>query len=1032
MAWQVRVLGLPGRTEWNVTGLPEDAAGQDAAVAARHPGWQVERIVTRGTRLLYRARPAGAGRPTRSPVAELSVAVAGGPDAGRLAPLPRGGLSVGRGSSRLLLDDGAAPSAGLDLHLHASGLRVSRAEGEHWWDGRQDLPVGRGRLTTVRGPQQPLPTPSDLPSAEIDLGSAPGQVGVLLPLTMAVAPLLVGLVLLSATGNPLFLLFGMVSLLGAGIMTTLHRRARRRHILLLHGRAVDTARRRARAVSSPEQVTRALRSRTADRLGLAGAPTQTPPLLLWGHGHGRLPLSRPDADDHWQAATDVAQPAVTALHEAVTVYALGAGREREAAARWALVQMLRHAVATHRALLVTAGEHTHRWWAGDGTHPLHLQLPPTPWAAAAWTAWSQSVPEAAAASPPGQAAATVRFGAPAPGGPSADVVVDLDAGTLRAEDGADQRIAVPVEDLAPLGISETTLLWWLDELAEDVLALSPTGPARAAPPLRVPPRVGTRSAERAAVVELVAATGAETPLCLDLAADGPHVLIAGTTGSGKSDLLLSVLVGLTAHHPPAELALILLDFKGGASFGPLAGLPHVMSLETNHVGAASLRALAAIRSELHRREALFAQAGVPDYPAYRRLHPDRRLPRLVVAVDELRVLMDEQEEAGGVLQRLAATGRSLGFHLVLATQRAAGAVGADVRSNIGATIALRTATEQESWDLVGSREAALLDPAAPGSGLLALGGGAPVPFRASVWAAGHQSPVWWPAGAQPPEEVGGSPWSAVVQELRAAYDAGHWPRPAPVVSPGLPDHLPLTLAEQTGARSAQADADGGAPEPDGPTLALLDDTARARHVHWRWPAGADGGTAWVVEPGGGRAQVLAAVVAAALAGPNPVLGLDGTGELTAAGLDGRAPVICPTTNPGEAGDQAVEALTALAETGGTVLLTGWSAWSGLRVGESYRSFDEELQRILTTGAGRRLRVGAVGGRDLASSRLMLHLPHRFYVPAGTSTEHRLVWPRLAAVEPLPARAVHVCPAHPEPGLPAQLAVPAAAPGAAEP
>ena len=221
----------------------------------------------------------------------------------------------------------------------------------------------------------------------------------------------------------------------------------------------------------------------------------------------------------------------------------------------------------------------------------------------------------------------------------------------------------------------------------------------------------------------LARSGDETGVVeMDLAADGPHLLIAGTTGSGKSDLLLSLLLGAAAHHPPAEVAFLLLDFKGGASFGPLGALPHTMSLETNHVGTASLRALSAIRAELHRREALFAEAGVSDYPGFRRRHPDAALPRLVVAIDELRVLVDDHPDAAAVLQRLAATGRSLGFHLILATQRATGAVGSDLRSNLGSTIALRTATEQESWDLVGTAAAARLDPRRPGSAILSTAG----------------------------------------------------------------------------------------------------------------------------------------------------------------------------------------------------------------------------------------------------------------------------------------------------------------------
>lgn len=100
--------------------------------------------------------------------------------------------------------------------------------------------------------------------------------------------------------------------------------------------------------------------------------------------------------------------------------------------------------------------------------------------------------------------------------------------------------------------------------------------------------------------------------------------------------------------------------------------------------------------------------------------------------------------------------------------------------------------------------------------------------------------------------------------------------------------------------------------------------------------------------------------------------------------------------------------------------------SSERMRASYRTLEEEVHGWLGGGGAAALRVAAFGARELATSRLLLHLPHRFYVPAGTSAEHRLVWPRLAEVEPLPGRAVHISPAVPEPGMPCQLASPAPA------
>lgn len=262
-----------------------------------------------------------------------------------------------------------------------------------------------------------------------------------------------------------------------------------------------------------------------------------------------------------------------------------------------------------------------------------------------------------------------------------------------------------------------------------------------------------------------------------------------------------------------------------------------------------------------------------------------------------------------------------------------------------------------------------------------------------------------------PAHATGTDWARVVGELVAAYRTVDPMVPAPVVSPSLP-------AVFAPDRSRRRDAD---------VLALVDDAARARHVPWRWPAGSEGSGAWIIEPAGGRGPVLSVVLETAVRGPGPVLVLDGSGEVApaVAGLDPEAElrVLRPDADEDDLGTRVVSALEETARAGGTAVITGWSTWTGVRVGDTYRSLDEEVHRLLGGAEARSLRVAAVGGRDLASARLLLHLPHRFFVPAGTSPEHRLVWPRLTEVEPVPGRAVHVHPDGPEQGVPAQLAVP---------
>lgn len=998
MAWTVRILGGHTAETWRVSPFPQDPELQARAVRSRFPGRPLHAVAGGPGTVTYAVRGSAAAS-AEGP--ELAVVTERGRDGGRLAPLAEGGVSVGRGRAALLLDDPAAPSRPTRLRLEATGLRVDDATGHAsaLWDGRSPRRIGRTVLGLVRGAQPPLPAPAAPTPPAVDLGSPPAAQSVLIPLLSAAAPLVIGLALVLTMRNPIFLLFGLLSVVIALTMLTVQRRARARHASLLAERAADVTARRAGAAPTPGDVARAVRARCPDRFGLTGG-ADAPPTVSWGLGVGALRLSRQDPDAAWVAAVTARRDALTLPSPAVRTVVLGPPRDVTSSCRWVLFQLLRHAVAADGVLVIESAGVRRCWWAGGSGASVEVTAPAGASLEAAWIAWTGGIggtPRSPLTPPPTRLDFT---GTPAGTG---ETTLDLGRGTL-----TDPPEAQRLEALEADGIAPATLAAWVAELADDVvdLGLLPTDTGAAA--LRPPAAVGGRDAVHGLTVALEAgAEDGSSALSLDLAADGPHVLIAGTTGSGKSDLLLSLLLGIAAHHPPSEAAFLLLDFKGGASFGPLAALPHTMSLETNHVGTASLRALSAIRGELHRREALFAEAGVSDYPGFRRRHQDALLPRLVVAVDELRVLVDDHPDAATVLQRLAATGRSLGFHLVLATQRATGAVGSDLRSNLGSTLALRTATEQESWDLVGTAEAARLDPRRPGSAILSTAGREPVAFRASQWSVDGGAPLWRRLG-EPSAAAAAAPWEAVVAQIAQRYAAGRWPVPAPVVTPALPERWAPD-------RTSHGEAD---------TLALLDDAAHSRHRPWKWAPGAAGRAAWIVEPAGGRAEALAAVVDVAVRGGAPVAVLDGSGEAGSAAA-GRVQVLRPDEE--DAGERALACLRGLATSGGTGVLTGWGAWAGVRLGDSYRTLEEELHTWLAGRAAAGLRVAAFGGRELATSRLLLHLPHRFYVPAGTSAEHRLVWPRLAEVEPLPGRAVHVSPDVPEPGLPCQLASPAAHP-----
>jgi S-DNA-T family DNA segregation ATPase FtsK/SpoIIIE len=211
------------------------------------------------------------------------------------------------------------------------------------------------------------------------------------------------------------------------------------------------------------------------------------------------------------------------------------------------------------------------------------------------------------------------------------------------------------------------------------------------------------------------------PFSIDLVRDGPHALVAGTTGAGKSELLRTLAVGLAAGLGPDRLALALIDFKGGATFDALSALPHTVGVVTDLDGATADRVLRGLDAELRRREATLRDAGMADLDAYLRAGSAAPLPRLVVIVDELAVLATELPEFLHTLIDLARRGRSLGIHLVLATQRPAGVVDDHVRANTQLRIALRLHDRADALDVVGDDSAARISRRLPGRALVRLG-----------------------------------------------------------------------------------------------------------------------------------------------------------------------------------------------------------------------------------------------------------------------------------------------------------------------
>ena len=196
---------------------------------------------------------------------------------------------------------------------------------------------------------------------------------------------------------------------------------------------------------------------------------------------------------------------------------------------------------------------------------------------------------------------------------------------------------------------------------------------------------------------------------------GPHGLLVGATGSGKSELLRQILSELVVTHTSDELRLALIDFKGGAAFAIFEDLPHITAYVTNLAETGATRRLhEALEGELLRRQRTLAAASAQSI----REHP---MPRLLVVIDEFTELLAADPAISELFGRVGRLGRSLGIHLLLSTQRLEEGRLHGLEAHLSYRIALRTFTAAESRLAIGSPAAAEL-PRRPGSGVLAAGG----------------------------------------------------------------------------------------------------------------------------------------------------------------------------------------------------------------------------------------------------------------------------------------------------------------------
>ena len=220
-------------------------------------------------------------------------------------------------------------------------------------------------------------------------------------------------------------------------------------------------------------------------------------------------------------------------------------------------------------------------------------------------------------------------------------------------------------------------------------------------------------------------------------AHGPHGLLAGTTGSGKSEFLQTYILSLAVHFHPYEVAFLLIDYKGGGMAQPFKNMPHLLGTITNIEGSEnfSKRALASIKSELQRRQRLFDLYEVNHINDYTELYKmekaEEPLPHLFLISDEFAELKSEEPEFIRELVSAARIGRSLGVHLILATQKPGGVIDEQIWSNSRFKVALKVQDESDSREILKNSDASNIT--VTGRGYLQVGNNEVYELFQSAW-----------------------------------------------------------------------------------------------------------------------------------------------------------------------------------------------------------------------------------------------------------------------------------------------------------
>ncbi len=535
---------------------------------------------------------------------------------------------------------------------------------------------------------------------------------------------------------------------------------------------------------------------------------------------------------------------------------------------------------------------------------------------------------------------------------------------------------------------------------------------------------------------VVIGAGGEGECAIDIAADGPHALVAGTTGSGKSEFLQALVVSLALANRPDALNFVLIDYKGGSAFADCARLPHTVGMVTNLDARETERALASLDAELKRRERVLRDdIGAKDVDAAWEKDADAAarlgLARLMIVVDEFAELKTELPDFINGLVRIARVGRSLGVNLVLATQRPSGVITPEMQSNVNLRIALRVTDRSDSTDVIGTPDAALISAATPGRGYIRAGqDAAPIVFQTARVAGlrlGHQRMTrvlppaarfdWQTVGLPPrfpaaekathrPDQDDTDLRGLVQLAGRAAAALGVERSPSPWLLP-LPDVLPLDRFDPDAA-------------PEGAVvLGLVDVPSRQTQRPLLWNIHTDSHLLFFGGSRSGRTTAVRTLLAQAVQRFTPadlhVYAVDyGTGALlpfaaaphTGAVVTpqdaGRLPrlldrigaelsrrqAVLAAAGVGSIAEQRAGADARDALSYAVFVIDGWERLSASMSADDMVAVRDQVLRLLREGPSTGLRVVLTADRSVAADKVASFIDTRYALPMRDVNDYR--------------------------------------------